>query len=32
MTKKYHFVPTVSVGDEVAAGNVIGTVQETDLD
>ena len=31
MTKKYHFVPTVSNGDEVAAGNVIGTVQETDL-
>ena len=31
MTKKYHFVPSVSNGDEVAAGNVIGTVQETDL-
>ena len=31
MTKKYHFVPTVSVGDEVSAGNVLGTVQETDL-
>ena len=31
MTKKYHFVPTVNNGDEVAAGNVIGTVQETDL-
>ncbi len=31
MTKKYHFVPTVSVGDEVSAGNVIGSVQETDL-
>ena len=31
MTKKYHFVPTVSVGDEVAAGNVLGTVKETDL-
>lgn len=31
MAKKYHFVPSVSVGDEVAAGNVIGTVQETDL-
>lgn len=31
MTKKYHFVPTVSNGDEVSAGNVIGTVQETDL-
>ena len=31
MTKKYHFVPTVINGDEVSAGNVIGTVQETDL-
>ncbi|MBI2127813.1 MAG: V-type ATP synthase subunit A [Nitrosarchaeum sp.] len=31
MIKKYHFVPTVSNGDNVAAGNVIGTVQETDL-
>ena len=31
MTKKYHFVPTVSNGDEVVAGNVIGTAQETDL-
>lgn len=31
MTKKYHFVPAVNNGDEVAAGNVIGTVQETDL-
>ena len=31
MTKKYHFTPTVSNGDEVEAGNVIGTVQETDL-
>ena len=31
MAKKYHFVPSVSVGDEVAAGNVIGMVQETDL-
>lgn len=31
MTKKYHFVPSVNVGDEVAAGNVLGTVQETDL-
>lgn len=31
MTKKYHFVPTVSNGDQVEAGNVIGTVQETDL-
>ncbi|MCH7877501.1 MAG: V-type ATP synthase subunit A, partial [Thaumarchaeota archaeon] len=31
MTKKYHFVPTVSVGDEVAGGDVLGTVKETDL-
>lgn len=31
MIKKYHFVPTISNGDDVAAGNVIGTVQETDL-
>jgi V/A-type H+-transporting ATPase subunit A len=31
MTKKYHFVPTVNNGDEISAGNVIGTVQETDL-
>jgi V/A-type H+-transporting ATPase subunit A len=31
MTKKYHFVPTVSNGDQVEAGNVIGTVKETDL-
>ncbi|MFB5628056.1 MAG: V-type ATP synthase subunit A, partial [Nitrosarchaeum sp.] len=31
MVKKYHFVPTVKNGDDVAAGNVIGTVQETDL-
>lgn len=31
MTKKYHFVPAASSGDEVAPGNVVGTVQETDL-
>ncbi len=31
MTKKYHFVPTVSVGDEVTGGDVLGTVKETDL-
>ncbi len=31
MTKKYHFVPTVSVGDEITGGDVLGTVQETDL-
>ena len=27
--KKWDFVPTVKVGDEVSEGNVIGTVQET---
>jgi len=31
MTKKYHFNPTVSVGDEVEPGNIIGTVPETSL-
>jgi V/A-type H+-transporting ATPase subunit A len=31
LTKKYHFVPTVSPGDEVSAGSIIGTVKETDL-
>ena len=31
MTKKYHFVPTVNNGDKVEAGNIIGTVKETDL-
>ena len=31
MVKTYHFVPTASNGDEVLPGNVIGTVQETDL-
>ena len=31
MTKKYHFIPTVNVGDEIQAGNIIGTVKETDL-
>ena len=31
MTKKYHFVPTVSVGDEVTGGDILGTVKETDL-
>ena len=31
MEKKHHFVPTVSNGDEVSAGNIVGTVQETDL-
>lgn len=27
--KKWHFIPTVKVGDEVKSGYVIGTVQET---
>ena len=27
--KKWHFVPTVSIGDKVEAGDVIGTVEET---
>jgi len=31
MTKKYHFIPTVKVGDEIQAGNIIGSVKETDL-
>ena len=31
LTKNYHFVPTVSIGDEVSAGSILGTVQETDL-
>jgi V/A-type H+-transporting ATPase subunit A len=31
MTKKYHFIPTVNVGDEIQPGNIIGTVKETDL-
>ena len=31
MEKTYNFVPTASNGDEVLPGNVIGTVQETDL-
>ena len=31
LTKKYHFVPTVKVGDDIGAGSVLGTVQETDL-
>jgi V/A-type H+-transporting ATPase subunit A len=29
--KKWHFVPTVKEGDEVVAGDVIGTVEETVL-
>ena len=31
MTKKWHFVPTVSVGDEVTGGSVLGTVKESEL-
>jgi V/A-type H+-transporting ATPase subunit A len=31
MTKQYHFVPTVNVGDEVEAGHIIGTVKESEL-
>ena len=31
MTKKWHFVPTVSVGDEVTGGDILGTVKETDI-
>jgi V/A-type H+-transporting ATPase subunit A len=31
MTKKWHFVPTASNGDEVSAGNIIGTVKESEL-
>ena len=30
LTKEWEFVPTVKVGDEVSAGHVIGTVQETE--
>ena len=29
--KKWHFVPTVKEGDEVVAGDIVGTVQETDV-
>ncbi len=31
MTKKWHFVPTVSVGDEIAGGDILGTVKESEL-
>jgi len=31
LTKKYHFMPTVNTGDEISAGSILGTVQETDL-
>ena len=30
LNKEWKFVPTVKVGDEVSAGHVIGTVQETE--
>jgi len=30
LTKEWDFAPTVKVGDEVSAGHVIGTVQETE--
>ena len=30
LTKEWEFVPTVKVGDELSAGHVIGTVQETE--
>ena len=29
--KKWHFLPTLKVGDEVEAGDVLGTVVETDI-
>lgn len=29
--KKWHFTPTVKVGDKIAQGDVIGTVQETPI-
>ena len=29
--KKWHFTPTVKEGDQVEAGDIIGTVEETDL-
>ena len=31
MTKEYHFTPTVAVGDEIEAGNIIGIVPESSL-
>lgn len=30
-TSKWHFIPSVSVGDEVEAGDIIGTVKETEI-
>ena len=29
--KKWHFVPTLTAGSKVSAGDIIGTVQETDV-
>jgi V/A-type H+-transporting ATPase subunit A len=29
--KVWHFTPTVKVGDEVVGGDIVGTVQETDI-
>lgn len=29
--KRWHFVPKVKVGDEVEAGDILGTVQETEI-
>ncbi len=29
--KKWHFVPTVKIGDKVVEGDIIGTVQETEI-
>ena len=31
MGRTYHFVPSVSAGDKVAAGSIIGSAKETDL-
>ena len=31
LRKKYHFKPTLKIGDDVIAGTVIGTVEETPL-
>lgn len=31
MSKRYHFVPAVSDGDQVEPGDVLGTAKETDL-
>lgn len=31
MSKKHHFTPSVSVGDDIGPGDIIGVVKETDL-